>query len=137
MYLLLCAKFWFANKPITVQIGEMIRDLGDKFGETMWGYLKNFQTRMHQRERIPTDIVQNFKDTICFLVDTDYCIIQAVQPRTFWVPAMGYEIGADTAKLYANMLLSKPVDKNAKSFGTYKEASSKINRELKEPIIQK
>ncbi|XP_059074853.1 uncharacterized protein LOC131874915 [Cryptomeria japonica] len=50
---------------------------------------------------------------------------------------MGYEIEVDTAKLYANMLLSKPVDRNAKRFGTYKEAISKIKRELKEPIIQK
>lgn len=145
MYLLLCAKFfpdkgnvvWSANKLIIIQIGEMIRDLSDKFGETMWGYFKYFQSRMHQRERIPTGIVQKFKETIYFLVDTNCCIVQAVQPRTFWVPAMGYDIGVDPTKIYVNMLLSKSVDKNAKRFGTFQEASSKIKRELKEPIIQK
>lgn len=93
-----------------VQIGEMIRDLGDKFGETMWGYFKEFQTRMHKRERIPNGIVQKYKDNICFLVDTDCCIIQAVQPRTFWVPSMGYELETNITKVYANILLSKLVD---------------------------
>lgn len=37
----------------------------------IWGYLKNFQNEMQARERIPTSIVENFKDTIFFMVDID------------------------------------------------------------------
>lgn len=120
-----------------VQIGEMIRDLGDKFGETMWVYFKEFQIRMHKREIIPTDIVQKYKEKICFLVGTDCCIIQAVQRRTFWVLVMGYEVRVEITKVYANILLSKLVDKKAKKFVTYEEASSKIKQDLKELIIQR
>lgn len=79
---------WSEENPIMVQIGEILRDLGDRFGETMWGYFKEFQIRMHKRERIPTSIVKKFKENIFFLVDTDCCIIQAVQPKTFWIPPM-------------------------------------------------
>lgn len=50
---------------------------------------------------------------------------------------MGYEVRADITKVYANMLLSKLVDKKAMKFGTYEEASSKIKQELKEPVIQR
>lgn len=92
---------------------------------------------MHQRERIPTGIFQKYKDTVYFLVDIDCRIILAVEPQTFWVLVMAYEIGVDIAKIYAKMLLSKPVDRKAKRFETYEEASSKIKKELKEPIIQK
>lgn len=117
---------WFEEKPIMVQIGEIIRDLGDVFGETMWGYFKEFQIRMHKREIIPTSIVKKYKDNILFLVDIDCCIIQVVQPRTFWVPPMGYDVVADIVKIHVNMLLSKPINSKAKRFGTCEEASSKI-----------
>ncbi|XP_059065747.1 DEK domain-containing chromatin-associated protein 4-like [Cryptomeria japonica] len=50
---------------------------------------------------------------------------------------MGYEVEAKIIKVYANMLLSKLVDRKAKRFGTCEEASFKIKRELNEPIIQK
>lgn len=60
---------WSEDKPIMVQIGEMIRDLGDKFGETMWGYFKEFKTIMHKRERIPTGIVKkNTRTPFAFLL---------------------------------------------------------------------
>lgn len=117
---------WSQEKPIMVQIGEMIRDLGNKFGETLWGYFKEFQIRMHKRERIPTGIVQKYKDNICFLVDTNCCSIQSVQPRNFWVPPMGFEVVETLVKIHVNFLLSKPVDSKAKRFGTCEEASYKI-----------
>lgn len=117
---------WSQEKPIMVQIGETIRDVGNYFSEAMWGYFKEFKIRMHKMEIIPTKIVQKYKDNICFLVDTNCCIIQAVQPITFWVPPMGYEVTTDLVKIYIIMLLSKPVDLKAKRFGTCDEASSKI-----------
>lgn len=117
---------WSQEKPIMVQIGEMIKDIGNKFGETMWGYFKEFQIRMHKREIIPSGIVRKYKDNICFLVDIDCCIIQAIQPRNFWVSPMGYEVVVDLVKIHVNMLLSKLVDSKAKRFGTCEEASSQI-----------
>lgn len=43
---------------------------------------------------------------------------------------MGYEIVVDLVKIHINMILYKLVDLEAKQFGTYEKASSKIKQEL-------
>lgn len=65
---------------------------------------------MQSRERIPKEIVENYEDTIYFMVDKDQCHMEAVEPRIVWIMPMGYEVDGNTLDAYAQHLLSKPVD---------------------------
>lgn len=78
---------------------------------------------MHGRERMPTQVVSRYDDTICFLVDTNTCQMEAVDPMTTWVMPIYYEVEEDILVAYANHLLPQLVDTTAERFGTYKEKS--------------
>lgn len=67
-----------------VQIGELLYNVGDtKVRKAiLWGYFKNFQSEMHDRERIPKAIVEKYQDTIFFMVDTDQYLMEVIKPRT-------------------------------------------------------
>lgn len=74
---------WAYDRLIAIQIRELLYSIGDNKARkaTLWGYFKNIQSLMHDRERIPKIIVKKYKDTICFMVDTDQCLMEEVEPR--------------------------------------------------------
>lgn len=107
-----------------------IRMMKEKFNNISWGYFKEFQKKMHAREHIPTEVVNQYEKTICFIVDIDTYMMQALVPRTTWVLPMGYEVDKDLLISYANHLLEQPTDTTAERFGTYKEKSLQDHSEL-------
>lgn len=86
---------------------------------------------MHARERIPKLVVEKYENEICFMVDTDQCLMEDVEPRTIWIMPMGYEVDERVQDMYAQHLLSKPKDTSVERFGTYKELSLKLHVELR------
>lgn len=61
-------------------------------------YFNKFQEKMHNRYRIPPQLVEKYKVDICFEVDTDYYYVNAVDPRTQSLPSMGYEMDPDISQ---------------------------------------
>lgn len=128
---------WSMDTPAMLQIKNSIKLIGNEFTKVIWRYFKDFQKRMHERERIPEQVVKRYEDTICFMVDTDTCQMEAADPRTSWVMPMGYEVEADLLIAYADHLLEQPVDSNATRFGTFKEKSIEVHSELAKLVIAK
>lgn len=58
-------------------------------------YFSKFHEKMHNRYRIPPQLVEKYKDDICFEVDIDYYYVNAVEPRTQSLSPMGYEVDLD------------------------------------------
>lgn len=92
---------------------------------------------MHDRERIQENVYKRYEDSICFMVDTNTCQMEAVEPKTSWAIPMVYEVEADLLIAYADHLLSTPIDPSATRFGTFKEKSIKVHSELAKLVIAK
>ncbi|XP_059073482.1 uncharacterized protein LOC131874225 [Cryptomeria japonica] len=121
-----------------IQELEARRTTQDKIREKEHEIFKLHQEKkMHARERIPTRVVKRYEDTIYFLVDTDTCQMEAVDPRITWVMPMGYKVEKDILVAYAEHLLAQPVDTTAKRFRTYKEKSIEVHSELSRLVISK
>lgn len=73
---------------------------------------------MKNRVRIPKEIMEKYKHTICFMVNKDECMMEVVQPMTIWIIQRGYEVDAATLDGYAQHLLTAHVDEKEKKFGT-------------------
>lgn len=54
--------------------------------------LKTFRAKMQMRYMIPKSIVEKYKDSIYFMVETDTTCMEAVEPRTKWIHPLGYEV---------------------------------------------
>ena len=65
---------------------------------------------MNKRFRIPKKIVDDYKDDISFMVDSDKVYIQAVRPRIVWVKPLGYEVKIDEIKDTIEELINEPID---------------------------
>lgn len=50
---------------------------------------------------------------------------------------MGYKVDGQVLEIYAQHLLSQPVDPNEERFRTYKEKSLALHQQFKRPTIQK
>jgi len=85
--------YWTSDKPVAIQIREHLHNIGDSNAQrpSLWGCFKKFQNVMQSRERIPKSVGEKYKDTICFMVETDQCLMEEVEPRTIWIMPMGYE----------------------------------------------
>ena len=59
--------------------------MGENFEKVMDNYFEDFKERMNNRFRVPSKLVEDYKDDICFMVDYDRVYIQAVIPRVAWV----------------------------------------------------
>lgn len=92
---------------------------------------------MQRREIIPKEIVEKYGDTICFMVDTNQCLMEAIEPRTSWILPMGYEVEVHILDAYAQYLLRKLVDNSKERFSTYKEKSLSLHSKFKKLEIQK
>lgn len=110
---------WSVDTSAMLLIKNNIKMLGNDFTKTIWGYFKDFQKKMHVRERIPEHVVKRYEDSIYFMIDTDTCQMEVVDPRNSWVMSMGYEVGEDMLTVYVDHFLSKPVDPNVLRFGTF------------------
>lgn len=47
---------------------------------------------MYERDRVPKSLVKKYANEITFLVTTDECIIEAIEPITLWIEPLGYEV---------------------------------------------
>lgn len=75
---------------------------------------------MKQRVRIPREIVIKYENSICFMVNKDECLMEAIEPWMSLIMLMVYEVDAQNLETYAQHLLNALVDSNDARFGTYK-----------------
>ena len=52
--------------------------------------MKTFQNEI-RKERVPPPMVEKFKNDICFMIDTNFKYIEAIDPRMLYVEPLGYE----------------------------------------------
>ena len=97
----------------------------------MDNYFDAFKEKMNNRFRIPKKIVQDYKDDVCFMVDSDKVYIQEVKPRIAWVKPLGYEVKIDETKDIIEVLVNEPIDPKVSYCGTYDEAKARIELEIK------
>lgn len=83
-------------------------------------YFNEFQKKMSMGLRLPDDVVKHFAKDIGFTVTTDFCLMEAVEPKEEEIEEMIYEVNYDLLIGYANNLLASPKDKK-KRLGTYQE----------------
>ena len=101
----------------------------------MDSYFEAFKEKMNNRFRIPQKLVEDYKDDICFMVDSDRVYIQAVQPQVVWVKPLPYEVNIDETKDIIEALINELVDPKAPYFGTYDEAKARIELSIKLPHV--
>ncbi|GLJ42669.1 hypothetical protein SUGI_0884470 [Cryptomeria japonica] len=124
---------WELHRPITHQINDFIKQLGDNFNEIMDDYFSKFQEKMHNRHMIPPQLVEKYKDDICFEVDTDYCYVNAVELRTQSLLPMGYEIDFDITQQQIDAFLALPRHIIEIRYGTYEEVKEKVKMSIVVP----
>lgn len=105
----------------------------ENYGSIMDNYFNVFKEKMNNRFKKLKKLVEDYKDSVCFMVDSDKVYIQAVKPRDVWVKPLGYEVNIDEIKHIIEALVNEPVDPKAPYFGTYDEAKDKIELEIKLP----
>ncbi|GLJ36888.1 hypothetical protein SUGI_0745720 [Cryptomeria japonica] len=125
--------FWELHRPITHQINDFIKKLGDNFNDIMDDYFSKFQEKMHNKYRIPPQLVEKYKDEICFEVDTDYCYVNAMELRTQSLSPMGYEIDFDITQQQIDAYLSLPRHTTELRYGTYEERKEKVKMSIVVP----
>ena len=106
------------------QINEHIVEMGENYNSIMENYFDVFKENMNNRFRIPNKLVEDYKDDVCFMVDSDKVYIQAVRPRIAWVKRLGYEVNIDETKDIIEAIVNEPVDPKLGYFGTYDEAKA-------------
>lgn len=82
------------------------------------------------RYKILENIVEKYKDTICFMVETNTTCIEEVEPRTKWIYPLAYEVEEPILESYAQVLLSAPKNLNEPRWGTYEEKTREIDAVL-------
>lgn len=100
----------------------------------MDNYFKIFKEKMNNKFRIPEQLVEDYKDDVCFMVDSDRVYIQAVRPRIMWVKPLPYEVNIDETKEIIEALVNELVDPKVPIFGTYDEAKTRIELQIKIPL---
>ena len=68
---------------------------------------------MNNRFRIPKKLVEDYKNDVCFMVDSAKLYIQVVRPRITWVKPLGYEINIDETKHIIEALFNELVHPKA------------------------
>ena len=90
---------------------------------------------MNKKFRIPKKLVENYKNDVCFMVDSDRVYIQAVRPRVVWVKPLPYEVNIDETKDIIEALVNELVDPKAPYFGNYEEEKARIKLDIKLPQV--
>ena len=99
----------------------------------MDNYFDAFKENKNNRFRIPKKLVDDYKDDIFFMVDSDEIYIQVVRPRIVWLKHLDYEVNIDETKDIIEALINELVDPKSTYFGTYDEAKARIELEIKLP----
>lgn len=84
--------------------------MGEKFDGIMDAYFDNFKERMQSRLKNPKQLVKDYEQDICFLVDYDSVHIQIVKPRIAWVKPLSYAVNIDEKKDIIEDLISEPIE---------------------------
>ncbi|XP_059070961.1 uncharacterized protein LOC131862125 [Cryptomeria japonica] len=125
------------DRQVATQIAQILDRQGDKNSKAnLWEFFKTFQEKMKNGSQIPKSIVEKYKDTICFMIDKDECMMEVVQPRTIWIMPMGYEVEETTLDAYAQHLLQALVDEKEEKFCTAKEKGLKVHQEQRKKELK-
>ena len=62
---------WRKDVLFLYQINEYISELGEKYVNIMDDYFDAFKENMNNRFRIPKKLVDDYRDDICFMVDSE------------------------------------------------------------------
>ena len=81
---------------------------------------------MKNRFKIHKQLVEEYEEDICFLVNYDKVYIQVVIPRVAWVKPLGYEVNIVDARDITEALINEPMDPKAQYFGTYSKEKERI-----------
>ena len=68
-------------------------------------WMKKFQAQMKLRYRILPNMVEKYKDEICFMVETDTTCMEPIKPRVKFIKPMSYEMIEDLIGAYAKIIL--------------------------------
>lgn len=101
---------------------------GKKGLENLETYFKKFQLGMQSRKKIPINLVNDYKRSICFLAITNHYIVQVIKPRTYMLIEFPYEIEEGPTKSYIIKLLEKPIYKEKQRFETTEEIKKKLTK---------
>lgn len=71
------------------------------------------------------------------MVNKDYCIMEVLEPRTIWIPEMGYEISEYVIIGLEDHILCMPRDPKEGRYVTYEEKFSEVHMEKKKKEITK
>lgn len=99
---------WDRRKQVGHQIFYYFHNIGDYNAQynALNTFFAIFQKEMNGKERIPKSLVENYAKEITFLVSTDECIIEVVEPKVVWIDSFGYKIFNNEAEGYINSLQS-------------------------------
>ena len=62
---------WRKDVPVLYQTNEYIVEMGENYARIMDNYIDAFKEKMNNRFRIPKKLVDDYKDDIYFMVDSD------------------------------------------------------------------
>lgn len=116
--------------PLLFKLNEFINSLDNNFEPIMDYYFSKFKDKMNKRSIIPSQLVEKYKNDVCFLVNTNTTLINEVESRIAWLPLMDYGLDIDWATKSIEALLEELKDKGATRFGTYEEAKTRIKMDL-------
>lgn len=122
---------WIRGGPIAHQIKDYVNGIEDwkAQDDDLVAFFTVFQRRMHERERIPRKMVEKYHNDITFLVSIDECMMEAMEPRTVWIPALGYEISEQEITSYVDILLRSLKDETKERYMTYEEKYMEVHME--------
>ena len=107
---------WRKDVPVLYHINEYIAEMGENFEGIMDNYFDAFKEKMNNRFKIHQKIVEDYKDDICFMVDSDRVYIQVVKSKIVWVKPLPYEVNIDETKDIIEALINEPIDPKAPYF---------------------
>lgn len=117
---------WSKDLPVSSQVKNNIKAMKNTFFAAMNKYFNEFQKKMSMRLRLPEDVVKQFSKDIVFIVITDFCLMEVIEPREEEIEDMSYEVNYDLLIGYANNLLASFVDKNKAKLSSVKEQIAQV-----------
>ena len=100
--------------------------MGENLDSIIDNYFDELKEKMNHRFKIPKKLVEDYKDDICFMVDSDKVYIQVVRPRVASIKPLGYEVNIDETKDIIEALINEPFDPKETYFDTYDKAKAMI-----------
>lgn len=62
---------WIKDTPVFYQNNEFIAKMGEKFDYIMDNYFEAFKEKINNRFWITQNLVEDYKDDLCYMVDCD------------------------------------------------------------------